>query len=425
MDLPFQHRDRLMTRPYHLGASTLSLERGESLRPPLTRVLVGVNLGVEICRTVSRRTMVFMLLLTAMGVCWGAETIKVPTQLSAPLAQADAGFSVDNASKRPRVGLVLSGGGARGLAHVGVLKVLEREGIAIDAIAGTSMGAIIGGLYASGMSSQELEAALLKVQWERVFAARVERPYLSQRRKEEDFDISSIIELGIRDGELRLPLGAISGRGLESLLRHYTLRVSRVDHFDALPIPFRAVATDMESGQAVVMADGDLALAMRSSMSVPGVFAPTEKDGRILGDGGLVNNLPVDVARAMGVDVVIAVNIGTPLSPRDTLDSATGLTAQVLNILTEQNVQRSLAQLKPQDVLVQPALGKFTSADFAETAALMALGEEGALAVLTRLRELALTPQAYAQWRLQQPSFARLQGKITRITFEGSTQTRP
>lgn len=368
----------------------------------------------------------------AIGLlCWclsGLQTASAaennPNNTAIPPASAITSTQ-GSSPPRPRVGLVLSGGGARGLAHVGVLKVLEREGIAIDAIAGTSMGAIIGGLYASGMSAQQLETALLKVQWERVFAARVERPYLSQRRKEEDFDISSIIELGIRDGELRLPLGAISGRGLESLLRHYTLRVSQVGHFDALPIPFRAVATDMESGQPVVMADGDLALAMRSSMSVPGVFAPTEKEGRILGDGGLVNNLPVDVARAMGVDVVIAVNIGTPLSPRDALGSATGLTAQMLNILTEQNVQRSLAQLQPQDVLVQPTLGKFTSADFNETAALIALGEEGTLSVLTRLRALALKPEAYAQWRLQQPGFPRLQGKVTRITFEGSTQTRP
>jgi NTE family protein len=127
----------------------------------------------------------------------------------------------------------------------------------------------------------------------------------------------------------------------------------------------------------------------------------------------------------LGVDVVIAVNIGTPLSPRDALGSATGLTAQMLNILTEQNVQRSLAQLQAQDVLIQPALGKLTSSDFNETTALISLGEQGALSALTRLRALALTPEAYAQWRLQQPAFARVQGKVTRITFEGSTQTRP
>ncbi|XVJ70947.1 MAG: patatin [Rhizobacter sp.] len=381
---------------------------------------------MKICRALSRLTPLFTMLFAAFALCLLAPSTAAQPPQKAPPANTDAASSSsETANQRPRIGLVLSGGGARGLAHVGVLKVLEREGIPIDAIAGTSMGAIIGGLYASGMSAQQLEAVLLKLQWDRVFAARVERPFLSQRRKEEDFEISSILELGVRDGELRLPLGAISGRGLESLLRHYTLRVSQVNRFDALPIPFRAVATDMETGQAVVMADGDLALAMRSSMSVPGVFAPTERDGRILGDGGLVNNLPVDVARAMGVDVVIAVNIGTPLSPRDTLGSAPGLTAQMLNILTEQNVQRSLAQLRAEDVLVQPELGTLTSSDFVETAAMIALGEQGALSSLKRLQALSVPAATYTQWRLVQPSFPRVQGKITAITFEGSTDTRP
>jgi NTE family protein len=186
------------------------------------------------------------------------------------------------------------------------------------------MGAIIGGLYASGMDAERLEKELLSVNWDEVFASRVDRPLLSQRRKEEDFELSPVLEFGMRDGELRAPLGALSGRGLESLLRRYTLPVRGIRDFSQLAIPFRAVATNMETGQPVILGSGDLALALRSSMSVPGVFAPTEADGRILGDGGLVNNLPVDVARAMGADIVIAVNIGTPLSNRDALSSAPG-----------------------------------------------------------------------------------------------------
>ena len=217
------------------------------------------------------------------------------------------------AAERPRVGLVLSGGGARGLAHVGVLKVLEAERVPIDAIAGTSMGAIVGGLYASGMSAAELERELLAVDWGLVFASRVDRQHLSQRRKEEDFEIASAFELGVRKGELRAPVGAVSSRGLDALLRRYTLPVRGVREFDRLPIPFRAVATDLESGAAVVLTHGDLAQALRSSMSVPGVFPPTEVEGRILGDGGLVNNVPIDVVRAMGVDAVIVVNIGTQI----------------------------------------------------------------------------------------------------------------
>jgi NTE family protein len=156
-----------------------------------------------------------------------------------------------HAQERPRVGLVLSGGGARGLSHVGVLKVLEAERIPIDAIAGTSMGAIVGGLYASGMTAAELEAALGSANWSNVFARRVDRQHLSQRRKEEDFEVSPVLEFGMRDGELRAPTAAVSSRGLETLLRRYTLPVRNVTEFDKLPIRFRAVATDLETGAAV------------------------------------------------------------------------------------------------------------------------------------------------------------------------------
>ena len=326
---------------------------------------------------------------------------------------------------RPRIGLVLSGGGARGLAHVGVLKVLEREHIPVDAIAGTSMGAIIGGLYASGMTAAELEAALLAIDWETVFAPRVSREQLSQRRKEEDFEISPVLEIGMHDGELRAPLGALSGRGLESLLRRYTLPVRELHAFDALPIRFRALATDMESGQPVILDSGDLALALRSSMSVPGVFAPTEVHGQLLGDGGLVDNLPIDVARAMGVDLVIAVNVGTPLAGRDTLSSVGGLTAQMINILTEQNVQRSIASLTPRDRLITPALGRLSSSDFGKARELFDRGEAGAEAMLEHLRAYTVSAGEYALWRAAQARPTPAAATLAFVRFEGSTATNP
>ena len=275
------------------------------------------------------------------------------------------------------------------------------------------------------MSATELEHELRKVEWANVFAARVDRQHLSQRRKEEDFEISPLIELGIRDGELRVPAGAVSSRGLENLLRRFTLPVRDVQDFNRLPIPFRAVATDLETGAAVVLSHGDLALALRASMSVPCVFPPTEVDDRLLGDGGLVNNVPVDVARAMGVDVVIAVNIGTPLAGRETLSSLVGITAQMINILTEQNVQRSLATLGTSDVLVSPQLGALTAGDFAKVAEAIALGESGARAALARLRPLAVSPVAYAQWRAEHPKLRRPEATIGFVAFEGSTQTHP
>ncbi len=320
---------------------------------------------------------------------------------------------------------MLSGGGARGLSHVGVLKVLERERIPVDVIAGTSMGAIIGGLYASGMSAGTLESELLKVNWDAVFASRVDRQQLSQRRKEEDFEISPVLEFGMHDGELRAPLGALSGRGLEGLLRRYTLPSRQVRDFDTLRIPFRAVATDMESGLPVILREGDLALALRSSMSVPGVFAPTEVGGRILGDGGLVNNLPVDVARAMGADIVVVVNIGTPLSGRDSLSSLGGLTGQMINILTEQNVRQSLASLTAQDVLITPRLGQLTAGDFNQTRELIDLGEQGALPQVERLSALSLDASAYAQWQAEHRQAPATQAQLAFIAFEGSAATNP
>lgn len=304
------------------------------------------------------------------------------------------------ATQRPRIALVLSGGGARGFAHVGVLKALEAARVPIDMVVGTSMGAIIGGLYASGMSPQVLEQELLAVQWASLFERRQPRPTLSQHRKETDFELSTALEISFRDGQFKPPTGAVSTQSLEWLLRRYTLHTRQLSNFDALPTPFRAVATDMVTGEKVVLANGDLAAALRASMSVPGVFAPlTLEDGRILGDGGLVDNLPVSVARQMGADVVIAVNIGTPLASRESLGNVLGITSQMINILTEQNVQQSIAQLTRHDLLLAPPLDKLTSADFDKAPAIAALGQSYADTVVSSLERFAVDETSYARWQ--------------------------
>ena len=349
--------------------------------------------------------------------------------LAVAAAGAPAAAQVSDApSARPRVGLVLSGGGARGIAHVGVLKVLEEARVPVDLIVGTSMGAIIGGLYASGMSSAELEREILSIDWGNVFERREPRQLLSQRRKEEDFELSPVLELGFRDGEFRLPTGAVSTRDLEMLLRRYTLPTRHLATFDGLPTPFRAVATDMETGQPVVMDHGDLAAALRASMSVPGVFSPLEVDGRILGDGGLVNNLPVNVARRMGADVIIAVNIGTPLAGRETLGSLLGITSQMVNILTEQNVQASMALLTPADLLLLPPLGKLTSADFDRATELVRIGEAYGQSVREALARFATDAPSYARWREQREAHAKNhaapKASVGQIRFEGVDETR-
>jgi len=332
------------------------------------------------------------------------------------------------ASERPRVALVLSGGGARGFAHVGVLKALEAAQVPVDMIVGTSMGAIIGGLYASGMRADELEREIVAVDWGDLFNSREPRQLLSQRRKEQDFELSPVLQLGFRDGEFRLPTGAISSRSLEMLLRRYTLATRHLDSFNQLPTPFRAVATDMETGRAVVMDRGDLAAALRASMSVPGVFSPLSINDRILGDGGLVNNLPVDVARAMGAEVIIAVNIGTPLAGRDTLDTVLGVTAQMVNILTEQNVQASIATLTPNDLLLAPPLGKLTSSDFDQALELVKIGNAYAATVSAALTRFSVDGPRYASWTqarsAQALANAERVGRIGAIRFEGVSEER-
>ena len=370
--------------------------------------------------TMSRRLPTALLLCALHAIAWSA-TPPPP----APALPAAAVASTPSAPQRPRIGLVLSGGGARGISHVGVLKVLEEKHIPIDVIAGTSMGAIVGGLYATGMKADQIEEAFKKINWTSLFSTRVGREELSQRRKEQDFELSTALELGWRDGEFRAPQGAVSSRGLDALLRRYTLPAQDISDFNRLPIPFRAVATDMETGQPVILAQGDLATALRSSMSVPGVFPATEVNGRILGDGGLVDNVPVDVARAMGADIVIVVNIGTPLAGRETLNSAIGLTAQMINILTEQNVRRSLDSLGPRDILIQPELGTLTSGDFDKVAQLVDIGEAGAQARADRLAALSTSNTQYADWQLATQAHNLPPTQLHFVAFSGTTATNP
>lgn len=357
----------------------------------------------------------------------GLTAFALTTPLRAAEPHSETSTSAPSAA-RPVVGLVLSGGGARGFAHVGVLKALEAAQVPVDLIVGTSMGAIVGGLYASGMSADELEREILAVDWGDLFERREPRQLLSQRRKEEDFELSPLLQLGFRDGEFRLPSGAVSTRSLEMLLRRYTLSTRHLATFDGLPTPFRAVATDMETGQAVVMEYGDLAAALRASMSVPGVFAPLEVDGQLLGDGGLVNNLPVDVARRMGADVVIAVNIGTPLAARDTLGSVLGITAQMVNILTEQNVQASIATLTRNDLLLLPPLGRLTSADFDRAPELVKIGNDYAHSVREALLRFAAEPPRYRQWaterRTRLAANTQRIGRIASVRFDGVSEER-
>jgi NTE family protein len=317
-------------------------------------------------------------------------------------AQAEAAATPSaSAARRPKVCVVLSGGGARGAAHVGVLKVLEELRVPIDCITGTSMGSLVGAAYATGTTVPEMEDVLAGISTELLFKERPPRQEQTIRRKLDDRMDFVGPEIGLRSWDLELPKGFVSGVQLETVLRALA-KARGYRKFDELGIPFRAVATDLVTGKAVVFADGELANVMRASMSVPGAIAPAEFDGKILVDGGLTNNLPIDVARAMGADVVIAVNLGTPLAPREQLNSILGISGQVINILTEQNVQISLAMLKATDILILPELGDFSAGDFDHLPKTVPIGEAAARKVADRLSRLSLPPAEYAALRARQ-----------------------
>ena len=316
----------------------------------------------------------------------------------AAAATEPAANNVRAGADRPRIGLVLSGGGARGAAHVGVLKVLERERIPIDAIAGTSMGAVVGGLYASGLSAGEISALVESAEWRQAFLEPAPRDRLSFRRKREDQNFLVDFPLGLKGGSFRLPKGLISGQRLTQALRRVTLPVAGVDTFDALPTRFRAVATDLETGEPVELVRGDLVDAVRASLAAPGVFAPVEIDGRLLVDGGLANNLPIDVARRMDVDVLIVVDVGFPLRKRDTLDSVATISNQMLSILIRRGSDLQRRTLGEQDLLLAPDLGEASSFDFDIVPRAVALGEAAASAASERLAALRISEPEYERF---------------------------
>lgn len=282
---------------------------------------------------------------------------------------------------------MLSGGGALGLAHVGVLKVLEELHVPVDCVAGTSMGAIVGGLYAAGYSPEEIERLAYELPWDKLLEDQPDRRHLPYRRKVDDQTYLTPIQLGLSGGRVRMPSGLIAGHRLGIELRLLALRVLGTDDFDRLPLPFRAVAADIGTGEMVVLRRGELAHALRASMAVPGVFSPVELDGRLLVDGGVVDNLPVDQARAMGADIVIAVDVGTPMAEKRRPDSIASILSRTSTMLTRVNVERNLLQV---DLLVRPDVGAYGLLDFTQSRQILPRGEAAARAVAAELSRLAV-----------------------------------
>ena len=331
----------------------------------------------------------------------------------------------DSPAVRPRIGLVLAGGGAKGGAHVGVLKVLEQQRVPIDCIAGTSMGALIGAGYAAGLPANELESFLRGIDWTKVVGGVGRRTAEPIEQKQMEIAASTGVELGLQDGRIVTPSGLSDTSGIDDLLRTYVAQARMVANFDRLPIPFRAVATDMVSGQMVVLKSGDLATAMRASMAIPGAFAPVVGNGYILADGGMVRNIPVDVARETCADVVIVVNLVETSTPPEKLREATQLLARSMSVMLQANEDLQLRTLTERDVRIDVAMGDIGTADFLRVPETIPLGEQAALAAADRLAAYSVSPADYLAWRSSVTVPQTLEAKVAKVTIEGLERVNP
>jgi NTE family protein len=351
---------------------------------------------------------VALTMLTAYGPGVAAQT--------APVAAPPAA---------PRIGLALSGGGARGIAHLGVLKVLEELRVPIHCVTGTSMGAIVGGTFAAGMPPAKMQEIVLRTDWDEVFRDQPPRDEIAIKRKIDDYKTLFKPEFGVKDGGLALPKGVIAGVSIESFFRGLTTSAYDIEDFRKLPIPFRAMATDIETGQSVALDRGSVAQAMRASMSVPGALAPIEIDGKLLVDGGIANNLPIDEVRKLCADVVIAVNISTPPLARSEITSALSVVGQLINFLGKQTVDDQLRAMTPRDVLIAPDLGDISAAKFDRSADAIRIGEEATRKLADSLKRYSLPPDQYAALRTKQIALPKPLGTVDEIRFTGLERTNP
>ncbi|MFN7927484.1 MAG: patatin-like phospholipase family protein [Blastocatellia bacterium] len=306
---------------------------------------------------------------------------------------------------RPKIGLALSGGGARGFAHIGVLQWLEEHRIPVDYVAGTSMGGLVGGMYAIGKNPQQIREIVAGLNWDAVLNGAPTFQQMSYRRKEDSLNIPGALTLGLRRGA-HLPTGINAGMEIGLVFDRLTLAYDEVQSFDKLPIPFRCVATDLIGGEAVILQQGSLARSLRATMSIPGLFTPIELDGKTLADGAVLNNVPTDVVKQMGADIIIAVDIGTPLGDKESLQSLFGVLTQASNISTMEGIRRNL---RLADLLISPDLEKFTTMDFKSLAPIAELGYRGAAQKARLLQGFSVSEE---EWQ------AHLAARRTRVLNE-------
>jgi NTE family protein len=325
-----------------------------------------------------------------------SDALPVQTTTPSPAASTVASASPTG---RPRIGLVLGGGGAKGAAHVGVIRVLEEMRIPVDCIVGTSMGALVGGTYATGMDAGELQRRIEDISWNDTFAFQNRHERLPMRRKLAGVTYSNSLEFGVHGDGLTAPSGFINTQNIEQTIRLLVARSLGVQDFDRLPIPYRAIATDMQRGEMVVLDSGDLATALRASMAVPGIFAPVTIGERVLGDGGLTRNVAVDIARQTCADVVIAVSVPNPIPKPEDLQSPLTMLNRTLDVLVGANERDQLRTLGERDVSIVVDSGDITSGSFNRVKEAIPLGRIAALRHRDELARYSVGEQEYVAWR--------------------------
>jgi NTE family protein len=329
---------------------------------------------------------------TAIYARTNTAILVVTLLLTGALKQAYAEVCLPQTEGRPKIALVLGGGGARGAAHVGVIKALEEMRVPVDYIVGTSMGALVGGLYASGMSSDELTALMSDIDWANMFsdkARRQDRPY--RRKRDDDLGLYAA-KIGLSEGTSRLPPGAVAGQNIEFLLNSLVGVRNQSDDFDDLPIPFRAVAADILSAEVAILDSGNLATAMRASMALPGVFDPVEIGDKYLVDGGVLMNVPVSVGKELGADIIIAVDVGSPLAGKENVKNLFQIIYQLTGVVTIVNTRQQTALLGEDDLLLVPQIEEdITTGSFARAPEAIPVGYQEAIKNRATLSRLAIS----------------------------------
>lgn len=353
-----------------------------------------------------------------------AVTIALATGLIILVAAPGVVAETPTAS-RPRIGLVLGGGGAKGAAHIGVLRVLDEMRVPVDCVTGTSMGALVGGTFASGMPPEEIEKEVLAINWSKTVGTEGLRDRTPIHRKLAGITYTNTLDLAIKDGSLKTASGLLKTQDIEDVIRGLVADARYTKDFDDLPIPFRAVATDMLAGEMVVLDRGDLSVAMRASMAVPGAFSPVNIDDRVLSDGGMTRNLPVDIARNLCAEVVIAVSLASPPPKAEDLNSALTLAGRSLDVMIDANQKAQIATLTEWDVSIVVPMGDIGSASFDRVPDAIPLGRKAAEDLREQLGRFSLPEDQYLAWRQAVTRDSSASVRLADVKIKGLQRVNP